>query len=194
MHAWKAAGVALAATAFSFGANATDVSYDPTNVGGNTWQLSYDVTNNSLTVPISELTMYFNPSIFSDVAVGPTQPAGWKNPVAVQSDPSFLPDLSGYGFFDTIASTNGIAVGGSLGGFTVLVDYSGTGTPGSQIFQIVDPTTFTTLEQGQTKLSVPEPGTVGLLVLGLIGLTRRQRQKNPNRIAGNQILHPRTRR
>jgi len=176
-RAYKAASALLLGVVVAFDASATSVLYEATKVSGNEWQLSYDVSNNSLNVPIAEFTVFFNPAVFSDIAVGPTQPAGWNNPIAVQSDPALLPDLSGYGFFDTVASNSGIAVGSSLDGFTTLVDYSGKGTPTPQIFQIVDPTTFGTLDQGSTALSgsggggggsVPEPGTGVLLASGIV--------------------------
>jgi hypothetical protein len=170
MRTCRVAGALLFGVGVAFSASATSVLYGATNVGGNVWELSYDCSNNSLSVPISELTIYFNPSVFSNVAIGPSQPSSWNDPIAVQSDPAFLPGLSGYGFFDTVASTTGIAVGGSLAGFTTLVDYSGSGTPSGQIFQVVDPATFDTLDQGQTRqagviASVPEPGTLPLLLL-----------------------------
>jgi hypothetical protein len=168
------AGALLLGVTVAFNAAATSVLYDATKIGGNEWELSYDVSNNSLSVPIQELTIYFNPSVFSNIAVGLTQPTGWNNPIAVQSDPSFLPDLSGYGFFDTVASNSGIPVGGSLAGFTALVDYSGNGMPMSQIFQVVNPTTFATLDQGSTTpksgggTGVPEPSSVAVFALGLL--------------------------
>jgi hypothetical protein len=183
MRSWTVA-VAILGSLVNLNASATEVTYDATKVAGNEWQLTYDVANNSLSVPISELTIYFNPALFTNVAIGSTQPAGWNNPLVVQSDPTLLPDLSGYGFFDTVASSSGIAPGGSLDGFTALVDYSGTGQPSAQTFQIVNPATFSTLDQGQTRgsgggTSVGEPGTLVLALLGTIAVafTRARRRE-----------------
>jgi hypothetical protein len=187
--------MAILGSLAGFDATATEVTYDATKVAANEWQLTYDVANNSLSVPISELTIYFNPSFFTNVAIGPTQPAGWNSPLVVQSDPALLPDLSGYGFFDTVASTSGIAPGGSLGGFTALVNYSGTGQPSAQTFQIVDPATFSTLDQGPTLrsgqvTSVPEPGSLALAVLGIIAIAFiRARRRELGRLHSSVALH-----
>jgi hypothetical protein len=169
----RLAFVTLWGLTIAFDASATSISYSASNMGAGEWDLTYNVTNNSLTVPISELTIYFNPAVFSNLAVGPTQPSAWDSPVAVPADPAFLPDLSGYAFFDTVASNAGIPVGASLGGFTVVVDYTGSGVPSSQIFQVVDPSNFNILDQGQTQrsgsgVSVSEPSPVGLLAIGLL--------------------------
>jgi hypothetical protein len=185
MRTCRIAGALLFGVGVAFNVSATSVSYGVTSVGGSVWELSYDCSNNSLSVPITEFTIYFNPSVFSNVAIGPSQPTGWNNPIAVQSDPAFLPGLSGYGFFDTVASTTGIAVGGSLAGFTTLVDYSGSGTPSGQIFQIVDPATFAALDQGSTVpaaggVSVPEPNSIGLFMLGVLGAALLRTRRFPS--------------
>jgi hypothetical protein len=173
------AGLAVAGLVLASNSYATTVSYAATLVGGQMWQYTYDVTNTSLSVPISELTFYYDPALLSGIAVGPSQPVDWTNPIVTQSDPAFLPDLSGYGFFDTVTSGTGIGAGGDLGGFTVLVNYSGSGAPGANIFQVVDPATFTTLDQGQTQgsqsASVPEPGTLSLVLLGGLFVAARYR-------------------
>ncbi len=54
-----------------------------------------------------------------------------------------------------------------------------TSGPGTQFFEIVDPITFLPLDEGftvpaQTTNPVPDPGTLGLLALGLTALARRK--------------------
>lgn len=189
MNCYKLLAASIMALWLSSNAAATTVSYDATDISGNEWQLSYDVTNNSLNTPISELTIYFDPTLFSNLAVGPAQPSAWNSPIAVQADPALLPDLSGYAFFDTVASDSGIPVGGSLGGFSALVDYSGSGTPADQVFQVVDPNTFNTLDQGATVLGPSGPPVAapeidsrsafasGTLLMGCLMILRGRRRR-----------------
>jgi PEP-CTERM motif-containing protein len=166
----------LIVTAQTPQASAAEISYEVTSLGGSEWQYSFDVTNNSLSAPIQEFTIFFDPAQFTDLAVGATQPLNWQLPIVVPADPALLPDLSGFGYFDTVAQDTGIARGASLGGFTVDVSFLGSGQPGGQDFEIVDPATFSTLEQGKTLaaeqggggVSVPEPSTIALFVLAAV--------------------------
>ena len=48
----------------------------------------------------------------------------------------------------------GILGGQSVSGFLVKFDWLGGGTPGSQLYKIVNPVTFETIDSGTT---VPEP-------------------------------------
>lgn len=145
-------------------ANATTIFFDVTNIAGNTWEYSYTVENDTLTVDIEEFTVFFDVGLNLDLASAPT---GWA-PIAIQPDPS-LPDD---GFYDALALGAGIAPGDSLGGFSVQFDFLGQGTPGAQPFEIVDPFTFDILDAGTTQLmaSVPEPQTLWLMALGLVVL------------------------
>jgi hypothetical protein len=88
--------------------------------------------------------------------------AGWDQ-VTVDHDLIFGIPVDG--FYDALAQDSGIAVGGSVGGFSVAFDWFGVGTPGAQRFEIVDPLTFAVLDSGLT--GIPEPGTIELLAVGL---------------------------
>jgi hypothetical protein len=176
---WFATLCALSAVGST--ASATDVTYDLTSLGGNEWQYSFTVSNNSLSVPVQEFTVFFDPASFTHLTVGPVQPAAWPNPLVVPADPAFLPDLSGFGFFDTLAADSGISPGAKLAGFSVDVDFLGSGTPGGQVFEVIDPGTFSTLERGETHAQsggggtgVAEPSTGALFCVALIVALRQR--------------------
>ncbi len=77
----------------------------------------------------------------------------------------------------SMALADGIALGDALGGFSVTFDYLGAGTPGSQLFSIVNPNSFDELDSGATKRSsVPQPGTLPLMLAGLGALAYWQRR------------------
>lgn len=145
--------------------NATTVTYDVTNITGNTWEYSYTLANDSLGVDIEEFTVFFTLGDYQNLAVSST-PANW-DPLAIDPDPGIPDD----GFYDALALSAGIAPGSSLGGFSVQFDYLGQGTPGSQFFDIVDPITFTSLDSGTTVPSViPVPAAIWLFSAGLLSL------------------------
>jgi len=157
----------LGLSLFLFGnsAIANIITYTVDNIGGNTWQYNYTVTN-ELAFDIEEFTVYFDLGLYENLAV--TGSAVDWDPLVIQPDP-LLPDD---GFFDALALVAGIAPGDSLGGFSVSFDFLGVGTPGDQFFDIVDPFTFDSLASGITELrdadvSVPEPTSTSLIALGL---------------------------
>lgn len=157
--------------AFGQGAQATTITYNVQNIAGNTWEYIYTVDNDTLSVDIGEFTIFFDVSLYQNLAMA-AAPVGW-DPIAIQPDSL----LSSDGFYDALALGSGIAPGGSLGGFSVRFDFLGTGTPGSQPFEIIDPFSFSLIDSGTTILfvsappgPVPEPGTLALFALGLIAL------------------------
>ncbi len=155
-------------------AQASIVHYEINNISGNRWEYSYEISNDTLAVDIEEFSIYFDFTLYENLAIGST-PSNW-DPLLLQPDPG-LPDD---GIYDALALSAGIAPGDSLGGFSVLFDYLGTGTPGNQAFDILDPFTFAVLDSGTTQqatsAAVPEPSFWMLLASGLIPLTFR-RQK-----------------
>ena len=146
-------------------AGATTVRYDVTNLSANTWEYAYTVNNDTLGFNIEEFTVYFESGLYQNLAItGPIAVPGW-DPLTVEPN-NFL---NNDGFYDALAVTGGLAPGDSIGGFTVRFDFLGTGVPGSQLFEVVDPVNFTVLDAGQTSL-VPVPAAVWLLGSGIIGL------------------------
>jgi hypothetical protein len=155
-------------------AYATQIVYDATNLGGNTWEYVYTVHNDTLASAIDELTIFFDLLLYENLAVA-AAPAGW-DAIAVQPDPG-LPDA---GFYDALALGGGIGAGEILTGFSVRFDFLGAGAPAGQAFAIVDPVSFAVVESGTTQQAaagVPEPGTIAVLGVGLLLLPLARRMK-----------------
>jgi hypothetical protein len=143
--------------------SATMINYDINNLAGNTWEYTYTVSNDTLGVDIKEFTIFFEVGLFENLVASST-PLLW-DPLTIQPDPG-LPDD---GFYDALALGPGIAPSDSLGGFSVQFDFLGAGTPGSQFFEVIDPSTFNTLDSGFTQV-IPLPAAIWLFASGLIGV------------------------
>jgi len=155
--------------------HATTVSYSVASLGGNAWEYSYNVANDSLSNSIEEFSIFFGVNLFNNLQ-SPQAPATW-DPIVIQPDPV----LSDDGYYDALNTVIGIAPGETLAGFTVRFDYLGIGTPGSQFFEIIDPTTFSTLDSGMTTV-VPLPAAVWLFGTGIFSLFfvgRRSKIRKP---------------
>ena len=100
-------------------------------------------------------TTFFTLGQYSNL-VTETSPGNWS-PIAAQPDPGLPAD----GFYDVLALDSGLASGGSQSGFSVQFTYLGSGTPGSQLFNFVDSSSFATLFAGQTTLSSGGSGGSG---------------------------------
>jgi len=158
----------------SLSTQATLITSDLVQLDTNTWQSTYQVTNDTLPFDIEEFSIYFDFSLFENlVATG--APPDW-DPLVIQPD-SGLPDD---GFYDALALSTGVIPGDMLSGFMLEFDYLGLDLPPVMPFDILDPFTFEILDSGDvtftsiTRLPVPAPATLGLLALGLIGFTRRR--------------------
>ena len=151
-------------------ASATSIFYDVSNISGSTWEYTYTVSNDTLGLNIDEFTVYFDFGLYQNLAPV-SAPATW-DPLVVEPD-NFL---GNDGFYDALALSGGVTPGNSIGSYSVRFDYLGTGTPGSQRFEVVDPTTFDVLDSGLTSL-IPVPAAVWLFASGLIGLTVIARRK-----------------
>jgi len=160
---------------------ATTILYDVQNIGGDTWQYDYTVVNDSLTDPIREFMIYFDYGLYAALSVN-SSATGWFEQTV---DPAFVLGMPQDGFYDAIAvDTNpGILFGSAAGGFSVQFAWLFTGfTPAGQRFEVIDPATLAVLDSGQTA-PIPEPGTVVLLLSGILGFAfwRRLSMSKPNR-------------
>lgn len=153
-------------------AHATEIKYVAESLSGADWRYSYLVSNDTLAVDIKEFTVYFDASLFSNLAVN-VSPSGWDSLVA-QPDSN----IPANGFFDSLAVAQGISPGSSLGGFSATFTYLGSGAPGVQSFEIVD-AGFNVINSGLTQaIPVPEPSQWGLFVagLGLVAVSARPKR------------------
>jgi hypothetical protein len=146
-----------------------DIEFALTNLGANRWQYTYDVTNNALILKVEEFTIWFDLGSFDNLAVTTPNPpsSAWSELVAQPS-----PVLGDNGFYDAISLTGGIDVGQAVQGFSVAFDWLGSGTPGRQAFEILNPATYQPIFSGITS---PEPATL-LLLLPPIMVTLLRRQ------------------
>jgi hypothetical protein len=168
MHTRFALALLIALVIAGGPAHAASIIYAATPLGGASWRYDYLVANDSLAQTIDEITVYFDVGLHENLAVAES-PAGWDS-LVVQPDAG-LPDD---GFLDALALDAGIAPGGFLGGFAVTFTWLGTGEPGAQLFEVVDPNEFTVIEAGMTA-PVPLPGAAALLGTAmLLAVTRRR--------------------
>ena len=147
------------------------ITFDATNIAGNTWLYDYTVENTG-GFDIEEFSIYFDYTLYENL-VNESAPANW-DPLAVQPDTG-LPDD---GFYDALALVAGIASGDTLSGFSIQFDYLGANAPGSQPYDIFDPISFNVLASGNTQSAtqtVPEPAIFWLLLSGLGLLIRHER-------------------
>jgi hypothetical protein len=152
----------------ALGVPMTEIVYETTDLGSGRWQYTYDVTNIDLSVSIEEFTIWFDYGLYDNLAVEtPDPPASSWDEIVWEPEP-VLEDDGGY---DAQTSGLGIDVGETVSGFAVSFDWLGTGAPGSQFYEIIDPSDYHTIDSGMT---VPEPATLFLLGIGGFVLLRKR--------------------
>ncbi len=168
-------------TLLTLPAHATTITSDLTKLAPpDRWQAAYTVANDTLAVDIEELAIYFQVGQYDNLLAG-SQPGSW-DAFVLQPDIVVPAD----GLYEPFTFVAGIAPGTSLGGFVVSFDFFGTGSPGAQFFEILDPFTFEPLDTGFTRSAqqpVPEPGTMALLGSLLMGFALMRRRRVARAIA-----------
>ncbi|MBN2211731.1 MAG: PEP-CTERM sorting domain-containing protein [Sedimentisphaerales bacterium] len=150
-------------------AQATLIEYRVSDIGGNQFEYEYTISNDTLSVAIEEFTIWFDVDLYDNLIITTQELlAGLWDEIILEDTGFGLP--LGY---DALAQADGILPTEMLAGFSVAFDWLGSGTPGPQFFEIIDPISFETIDSGYT---VPEPSI--LLLLGLGGLTRTARTKD----------------
>jgi len=160
-------GLALALGAGRAGAvviqfHATDL---PVVGSADRWQYEYVVSDASFASGFG-FSILFPVGEAKSLQVVPTHPSTDWDVVAIQPDTI----LSSDGRYDAQALVNGASLGSP---FTVSFDWLAQGIPGSQAFEIYDPS-FATIGSGQT-VPVPEASGIALLMPGLAALAGRRR-------------------
>lgn len=153
-----------------FGTGSTEISYATTNLGSNQWQFTYQVTNLALSAPINEFTIWFDYGSYQNLAITTLDP-----PAGNWDEMVWQPELGlGNGGYDAMAISLGIGPGEMETGFSVRFDWLGTGTPGSQFYEILNPSDFSRIDSGMT-IPIPEPNTLMVILagFGLIKKTKR---------------------
>jgi hypothetical protein len=148
----------------------TQIRYDIADLGLGRWQYTYEVSNISFPEPIEEFTIWFGIGSYDNLVIETLNPPAnnWNEFVW---DPE--PVLGDDGGYDARAKGLNIGLRESVTGFSVSFDWLGTGSPGSQFYEIIDPADgYATIDSGWT---VPEPATLLLLICGGLGVMMRRK-------------------
>jgi hypothetical protein len=172
-------------TLSSITARAGTITYQATDLtdttsGEDLWQYSYLLSGFNFGLNFG-FDIFFPLSqgyLFGDLENDPPEPNTDWDVVSVQPDENLPAD----GFLDGLALVNNLSLADP---FTLQFIWRGTGTPGSQLYEIFDDT-FSVIDEGKTipaggPTPIPEPTTLTLLLSGaalLWGGKRWQRASN----------------
>jgi len=170
--AWRNVALLWLGLAALPSAEATIITADLVSLGSTSYRYEYNITNDGSLgggTALKVIDFAFDPALYDEgslsIASLPALNTDWFESIfgAVPGSPAF---------YEIEALSSGLADGDSVNGFAVEFFWLGSGLPGSQSFQILDGTSFTLLEEGQTTVNLPAsaasaPGTLLLMVIGL---------------------------
>ena len=149
------------------------ITYNIAEIGPGHWEYLYTVENIDLTAGIEQFIVWFDFSLYDNLAITTVYPPArdWTESIV---EPG--PTAADPGRYEAItqASPQAITIGHSAGGFAVSFDWLGTGDPGPQFYEILEPFTTNVIDSGWT--IVPEPLTITLLGLGALVLCSHKKR------------------
>lgn len=150
----------------------TEIVYTVENLSGNHWSYTYQVQNISLSEGIEEFTIWFDLGKYQNLTIQSSGVSSeWVESIW-QPAPLLLDD----GGYDARTMASMIPIGQSSTGFAVSFVWEGSGIPGSQYYEIVNPdNTSQILDSGFT-IILPEPGSIVLLLGGSIYMMFKNRK------------------
>jgi hypothetical protein len=158
----------------------TAVNLNDTIPGQDRWEYRYTLSAFSA-VPDAGFTMYFDPALYADLQ-NPIVPENWNYNLA-QPDTTWT--------FDGVFDAEALTAGAATAPFSIDFTWLGTGTPGSQpfdIYQLDDAGDLTSLQSGMS--TVPEPATALLLASGLAALSIIRRKRTRSGDPGRTEVQP----
>lgn len=160
-------------------AHAASVQYNLVALGSNDYRYVYSITNDGSLgsgVALQLFDVLFDPTQYLESSLTITTPS----PLSGNWDQLILASSLGVpAAYDALALAGGIADGTTVAGFAVDFTWIGSGAPGSQPFEIYNPSTFALLGQGVTASPVPVPAALWLFCSGLgtlLGFRRASRR------------------
>ena len=147
---------------------ATKIIYELNNLGSGRWSYTYDVININLPEGIEEFTVWFDVELYENLTLGTLDPpaSNWDE---ILWQP--VPPIGTNGGYDALAMNLDILPGEHVYGFAVSFDWLGTGEPGLQYYEVINPVDFSVINSGFT---IPEPMTAVLFGFGSFIMLRRQ--------------------
>ena len=181
MKDWsRLAAIIFALTAVAPSGQATVIAYEASDLvdvtpGEDLWRYRYTLSEISFSVN-EGFSIFFDPVEYGTLSAGPSPSADWDTLILQQPQSGDLLDPFADGIYDVLAL---VADPNPLGLFSVDFVFLGTGVPGSQQFEVYD-SSFAMVESGITTSGttpIPEPGSMGLLLGGLLVMAARLRQQ-----------------